>query len=222
MLLLESFSAPQSDQFAGAKFWACSRSSAVKHICWLGSSNLLPLTQCREKQSLFNLQSRKQEWTKISNALRLSSFPLCPQELCFAVYHHFQSSHTLEQWWFEQPGPPGAVLSQVWWQRMLTQPIAAASPPRGPQHWKGWLGDSTSCSVLQIWMHRINSCGVWVTEQRYPCGGSYSTYPAVNTNQLAELEGQAGSSSALAPLSAHLWKGIPQVLPWQHMEEYQQ
>lgn len=95
------------------------------------------------------------------------------------------------------------------WQRMLTQPIAAASPPRGPQHWKGWLGDSTLRSVLQIWMHRINSCRVWVTEQRYPCGGSYSTYPAVNTNQLAELEGQAGPSSALAPLSVHFERASP-------------
>lgn len=111
------------------------------------------------------------------------------------------------------------------WQRMLTQPIAAASPPGDTSTGTGRGGagqESTSSSVLQILMHRINSCGVWVTEQRYPCVGSYSMYPAVNTNQLAELEGQVGSSSALVPLSPHLCKGIPQVLAWQYLEGYQQ
>lgn len=141
--------------------------------------------------------------------LHLPSFPLCPQELCFFVYHHIQSSQFHHHIWsnFWQPGPPETLLSQACsdvtedahsslWQLPV--------PQRTPTLAVGEEGGSTSSSVLQILMHRINSCGVWVTEQRYPRVGSYSMYPAVNTTQLAELEGQAGSSSALSPLSPRL------------------
>lgn len=117
----------------------------------------------------------------------------------------------------------GSVVPGLLWcdRGCWLSPWLLPAPQRTPTLAVGKEGGSTSSSALQILMHRTNSCGVWVTEQRYPCVGSYSTYPAVNTNQLAELEGQAGSSNALSPLSPHLWNDIPQVLAWQHLEEYQ-
>lgn len=217
MLLLECFSyqsSPQSDcwfKVLGLQQEFCYQIHLPTGKQQFASS------QCREKQSLFNLESGKQEWNKNvyhSAPLQLSFTP--PGTLTF-VCHHFQSSHFLQHSWGSSAFCSQVLLRvsspSLMWQRMLIHPIGTASPPRGHQHWqwerKGWLRDSTPSSVPQILMHKINSCGEWVTGQRYPCVGSYSMCPAVNTNQVAELEGRVGSSSALTPLSAHLWKGIP-------------
>lgn len=85
MLLLGYFrcqSAPQSDQFAGANFWAHDGSPAIKSVWQLGIG--FCFLSLRYKEINVCLIWKVESWSgaRITVILRLSRFPLCSQEFC--------------------------------------------------------------------------------------------------------------------------------------------
>lgn len=207
MLLLEYFSCqstPQSDQFAGANFWARGRSAAIKRVCQLGIDNSLPLSGAEKSNVHFIWKVESWSRTRMTITLCLSTFPLCPWEFWFSST---TTSKALAS--FTTAGATVLLAASSFWGFLVPGLAWRESGGRGRTDWE----TSHPILFLQVLMPKTNShgaCKYWALaiEQRYPRAGSYTMYPAVNTNQSTNLEVQVGSRSALALLSAQLWKSI--------------
>lgn len=168
MLLLEYFSCqstPQSDQFAGAKFWARGRSPAIKRVCQLEIDNLLPLSGA-EKSNVY-LIWKVESWsrTRMTITLCLPSFPLCPWEFCFSST---TASKALAS--FTTAGATVLLAASSFWGFLVPGLVWRGSdhrvtegghptrrhhqsyhrmPTLALRWWEGtdWLGDSTPSSV---------------------------------------------------------------------------
>lgn len=97
-------------------------------ICFLSLS-----AEKIEVYLIWRVESRS--GTKITIALHLSSFPLSPQELCFCVCHHFQSSHLPHHSW-SSSAFGSQVLLGLWAWSDETKDAHSAHCYCQCQHWQ--------------------------------------------------------------------------------------
>lgn len=142
--------------------------------------------------------------TKITITLHLSAFLYAPRNFAFFVCHHFQNSH-LPQHSFWQPAPPedlGLRMDRGCSFSPLLLPVPALAVGEEGltrrQHIQSCSADFDAQNKF-LW-----GMGHWVKRPRV---GSYSIKAPCCKYKLPGWAGRSGS--ALTPLPAPLWKGIP-------------